>query len=135
MNKTLWQVIKDSKEENKYTKSKKQYENLHNILSKLPQKEVSKLRDEWADKSNKMTNNDEFEKLHRDNGGIIISGDDGFYMDFASWVMAQGEELYEDFMRNGHKVILNYIKENNVSKSNYMFECMEYVFHDFADEY
>jgi len=60
MNKTLWKIIKDSKDENKYTKSKKQYENLHNILSKLPQKEVSKLRDEWADKSNEMTSNEEF---------------------------------------------------------------------------
>ena len=134
MNKTLWQIIKDSKEENRYTKSRKQYENLHNILSKLPQKEVSKLRDEWADKSNEITNNEEFEKLHRDNGGIISSGDDGFYMDFASWVMAQGEELYEEFMKNGHSVVLNYIKENNIPKSDYMFECMEYVFHDFVED-
>jgi len=135
MNKTLWKIIKDSKDENKYTKSKKQYENLHNILSKLPQKEVSKLRDEWADKSNEMTSNEEFNKLHYDDGGIITSGDDGFYMDFASWVIAQGEELYEDFMENGHSVVLNYIKENNIPKSDYMFECMEYVFLDFENEY
>ena len=135
MNKTLWKIIKDSKDENKYTKSKKQYENLHNILSKLPQIEVSKLRDEWADKSNEMTSNEEFNKLHYDDGGIITSGDDGFYMDFASWVIAQGEELYEDFMENGHSVVLNYIKENNIPKSDYMFECMEYVFLDFENEY
>jgi len=134
MNKTLWQIIKDSKEGNKYTESKKQYKNLHSILSKLPQKEVSKLRDDWSDLSFKMTNNDEFEKLHRDNGGIITSGDDGFYMDFASWLMAQGEELYEDFMKNGHSMVLNYIKENNIPKSDYMFECMEYVFNEFVED-
>jgi len=134
MNKTLWQIIKESKEENKYTESKKQYENLHNILSKLPQKEVSKLRNDWSDLSFKMISNDEFEKLHRGNGGIINSGDDGFYMDFASWIMAQGEELYKDFMENGHSVVLNYIKENNILKSDYMFECMEYVFHDFIED-
>jgi len=56
-------------------------------------------------------------------------------MDFASWVIAQGEELYEDFMENGHSVVLNYIKENNIPKSDYMFECMEYVFLDFENEY
>ncbi|MNV39761.1 hypothetical protein D3C71_1313510 [compost metagenome] len=56
------------------------------------------------------------------------TGDDGFYMDFASWVIAQGEELFDNINKEGSNTILSYINKYNISEGDYTFECMLYVF-------
>ena len=70
----------------------------------------------------------EFNCLHISNGGFVIGGDDSFYTDFGAWVVAQGEELLEQFKEFGVLAIVSYIINNKIDKSDYMYECMEYAF-------
>lgn len=133
MNINLWDVIKESKAGHDYLFSEKQYDNLYEILSKLPKEQVKALRKEWSDKIDKMFANPEFDKLHMDFGGMIDGGDDTFYMDFGNWIIAQGEELYDKFMTIGHQTIYDYIEKHCIPVKEYTFECMAYAFHDFVE--
>ena len=67
-----------------------------------------------------MEKDNEFNKL----SGFVNSADDGFYIDFANWLVAQGEELYNSFKKNGYEVVINYIKQHNIKEKDYTFECM-----------
>lgn len=127
----LWNIIEESKENQQYLASEKQYENLKDILSRYDSNTIKGLHDTW-DGVCKELKNDEFEKLHVQDGGIVDTGDDGFYMDFANWVVAQGKALFDVFKNEGHEAVLNYIKENEISEDDYTFECMVYVFQEFG---
>ena len=127
MRNLLWNIIEKSKEGTNFN-SKKQYINLTNILKNYTDEDNIKLRDEWWTLEKAMTNNEEYEKLHLSNGGIVNGGDDTFCMDFGGWVIAQGKELYDNFMKNGSTVIIEYINKNHVSEDDYTYECMSYVF-------
>lgn len=134
MDKTLWQLISESKGGNKYVGSARQYKILLNILSNLREDNVKKIEEEWRNKVMEIIYTPEFEKLHINNGGIINSGDDGFYMDFANWIIAQGEDLYNSFKNKGHIAIFDYIKEYNIPESDYTFECMIYIFQQYKNK-
>lgn len=130
MEKMLWAVIKQSKANHAYLEAKTQYKNLVGILSGYDVDTIIGLDDVWSERLRELKDYQEFEKLHVQDGGIVSTGDDGFYMDFASWVLAQGEELFESFKQQGNKAIIDYIKSHNIGDDDYTFECMSYAFHD-----
>lgn len=130
MTKTVWDIIEETKDGKPYVGSEEQYENLERVLSQMDRKMVSRIGEEWRKKTRELINNENYYKLHYNHGGIVDRGDDGFYMDFGNWVIAQGEELFQQFKKEGHEAILDYIKKNNVPCEDYNFECMIYAFHD-----
>lgn len=132
MTQKIWSIIEETKVNNQFTDSENHSYNLIERLSKFSNSEINEFEEQWR-KIYSSIMGDEFEKLHINNGGIVSSGDDGFYMDFANWLIAQGVDLYKKFKENGHTAVLDYIKENDISKSNYMYESMIYCF-DLARE-
>lgn len=128
MDKLIWEIIEKSKDGKIYCPSEVQFSNLSRILSTYEVEVSQQLLDYFWDLKRIMINNDEFEKLHETNGGIIFGGDDAFYTDFASWIMVQGYDLYRGFLAKGHTAILKYIGDNDISENDYTYECMEYAF-------
>ena len=134
MEQLLWSVIQETKSGQEYLNPETQYENLKSILRRLDKTVVQQLEEEWRKKVKVFTNdNNEFDKLHVSFGGIVNAGDDGFYMDFANWVIAQGEELFKRFQEEGHTAILDYIKKHNVTEEDYRYECMIYAFSQYEE--
>ncbi|MGG1669969.1 DUF4240 domain-containing protein [Paenibacillus sp. NRS-1783] len=129
MRNLLWKIIEESKENKEYLNSRKQYNNLVQILSRYPKDTRKKLEDQWFEELHIIREEriKEFDKLHVQRGGIINEGDDGFYCDFAAWVMAQGEQLNKAFLKDGHQAVLDYISKHGVSKSDCVFESMTYA--------
>lgn len=127
--KTMWETIKESRTVENITSSQ-QYSNLTEIYSKIDDENILKIADEWFSAQKSLIDNSEFSKLHEENGGIVEGGDDTFYEDFACWVIAQGEELLNSFNENGHKIIIDYIKENKINGEEYTFENMKYSIPD-----
>lgn len=76
----------------------------------------------------------EFQQLHWSRGGIVDSGDDGFYIDFMCWLIGQGEELLNQLETEGASAVLNYIRDHQIPESEYMWECLGYAFHRYMDE-
>lgn len=132
MTKMVWDIIKESKGGKPYLSSEEQYKNLKELLSKLDKENVEKVHAEWNEVTEELLG-DEFDKLDVEYGGMINVGLDGFYIDFADWVLAQGEELFLQFKKEGHQAIVDYINKHNVPESDYAFECMGYAFHEFVD--
>ena len=133
VSKSIWEIIEKSKSGKEYLSSDEQYLKLIDILSTYDKDDVRQMYIEWSNNTEIVIRNEEFDKLHASKGGIVYSGDDGFYMDFGSWVIAQGKELFDDFQLNGATAILDYILKYDVSNEDFMFECMSYAFHDFID--
>ncbi|PGR83662.1 DUF4240 domain-containing protein [Bacillus cereus] len=133
MNKTLWKVIAESKAGEVVLDSGTQYKNLKNVLAKMDKKEVREAYDAWSKIRSEWYDSDEFNLLHAGNGGFVNGGDDGFYMDFASWLIAQGEELYNEFQKRGHQAVIEYVDKHQIGENDYRFECMVYAFHDYID--
>lgn len=129
----LWDVIKESKDGLAYINSEEQYALLEKIFSKLDKESIRVLHEEWSDVLQEMQGSEEYNRLHISRGGIIDGGDDCFYMDFGNWLVAQGEELYQTFKEKGHEAVLAYIEKHDIPESDYTFECMVYVFHDFLN--
>jgi len=132
MTKMVWDIIKESKGGKPYLNSEEQYKNFKELLSQLDKETVEKVYEEWTELEDELRC-DEFEKLDANYGGMISVGLDGFYIDFANWVLVQGEELLVQFKKEGHQAIMDYIQKHSVPKSDYSFECMGYAFHDFVD--
>jgi len=133
MSKNLWEVIREAKGDQNYVSSEQQYENLKRVLSSLTTEEIQSIRSEWWDVEKKMFENPEYDKFHVNDGGFIRS-DDTFDMDFPAWIVAQGEELYNQFMTIGHQAIIDYMEKNNVNERECTYECMGYVFQEFLKE-
>lgn len=124
----LWDIIEKSKFGT--SNCEEQYNKLVKLINELPDSCVLKLRNIWDKISLGYTRDYEFEKLHISNGGVVDGGDDTFYMDFGSWLVVQGEELYKDFKNKGYKAVIDYIRVNNIDRNEYTFECMVYAFQD-----
>ncbi|WP_028592325.1 DUF4240 domain-containing protein [Paenibacillus massiliensis] len=130
MEKLLWEIIEDSKQNKAFLKSEVQFETLKRRLSQYGEQTNKELMDEFHKLWEKLRLSDEFERLHEEEGGII-SDDwsyEQFYMDFGSWIVAQGKDLYYMFFREGHEAVLSYIEERGVTEEDYMFESMMYAF-------
>lgn len=133
MNKTLWKVVAESKAGQVVLDSSTQYKNLKAVLSKMDKKEVKEAYDAWSAIRSDWYDNKEFNLLHGNDGGFVHAGDDGFYMDFASWLIAQGEELYNEFQKRGHVAVIDYVDKHKIGRDDYLYECMVYAFHDYID--
>lgn len=130
----MWEVIEESKAGKEFMTSRTQYKNLEKILSKLPKENIKKIEEEWQGIVNKWGKDGEFDKLHKGNGGFVNTGDVGFYMDFANWLVAQGETLYKDFNERGHIAVIEYKRKHKVAPKDYRYECMGYVFQQFWED-
>ncbi|MFV1457278.1 DUF4240 domain-containing protein [Bacillus mycoides] len=133
MKKTMWEVIKESKAGNEVLDSGTQYRNLENILATMDKENVQSVYNEWSEITRGWSDNLVFNLLHEGNGGFVGAGDDGFYMDFANWLVAQGEELYNAFQKEGTKAVEDYVNEHMIGEREYLFECMIYAFHPYID--
>ncbi|WP_460271717.1 DUF4240 domain-containing protein [Bacillus sp. NEAU-Y102] len=131
--KTLWEVIEESKAGKEYLDSETQYENLKNILATMEEENIKQVYKDWKEITSPWHDDVVFNLLHGGNGGFVWAGDDGFYMDFAHWLMVQGEELYNDFKTRGVKAVAEYVNKHKVSEDDYVFECMIYAFHPYID--
>jgi Protein of unknown function (DUF4240) len=131
MEQLMWKVIEESKAGKEYCNSEEQYQNLLKVLGQYDKATIKAIYEEWNGLYQSFSNNPEFNKLHWSKGGIVNAGDDGFYMDFGNWFVAQGEELYNEFKERGHQAVLDYVKKHNLDESEYRYECMIYAFHQF----
>jgi len=127
----LWEVLKEAKKGEDYVSSTQLYSNFQSVLANMNKETIKTVYFEFQLKKSEITNSLEFENLHVSHGGIVNGGDDAFYMDFGSWLLAQGEDLYTEFKEKGHTAVLDYIKKYNVCVDDYRFECMIYAFHDY----
>lgn len=130
MEKLLWQIIEESKQNKAFLSSKVQFKNLEIILSRYDENTNKELSVEFYKLWEKLRLTDEFKLLHEEDGGIV-SDDysyEQFYMDFGSWIIVQGQELYISFFTKGHESVLSYIDENGVTENDYMYESMMYAF-------
>ena len=131
--KTLWEVVAESKAGNVVLDSNTQYANLESILATMDKENVQSVYNEWNGITRGWSDNLVFNLLHESNGGFVGAGDDGFYMDFANWLVAQGEELYNDFTTRGTEAVVEYVNEHQLGSRDYLFECMVYAFHPYID--
>lgn len=129
----LWNIIDMSRMGTKFD-NRRQYDSLVGILDKFESNVIEGLMKSWREISYSYSSSDEFEKLHVINGGIVESGDDAFFMDFTAWLVAQGEELYCDFINRGRIAVIEYIEKNKISSDDYTYENMGYVWQDVCDK-
>lgn len=128
----LWNIIEMSKMGARLNNSR-QYSNLIRILSKYENHIIVGLMKSWREISHSYSSNNEFEKLYIINGGIVECRSDVFYTDFNEWLVAQGEELYYDFIDRGRIAVIEYIEKNRISSDDYTYENMGYVWHEICD--
>ncbi|MBY6838730.1 DUF4240 domain-containing protein [Clostridium botulinum] len=128
---TVWKIIDESKEGVKYN-PEKQKEKLYCILNKRYTRDnIEMLLQEFSTIMNEYIGGKDFDLLHKSNGGIVNRGDDCFYIDFASWLVGQGRELYEDYLKRGITAILVYIANNEFEHKHYEYECMMNAFFNY----
>lgn len=126
----LWRILEKSKQNCNFN-SECQFQNLKYILSDMGLEEVVALRYRWEQVRHVYREDEEeFDKLHLSNGGFLEGGDDTFYIDFPNWLVAQGEELYNNFREHGISAIFSYIITNNIKEKDYTYENMFYAFPD-----
>jgi hypothetical protein len=123
----LWVLIEESKK-NANFKSAKQCENLCKLLN-----ENCKIRDtmdwlmmEFSEIMNEFISDKEFKLLYKENMGFVNKDKD---LDFISWVVLQGKELYDDYFTRGFIAIHLYISDNKIDVSDYEYESMMDAFH------
>jgi len=107
--------------------SKSQHEKFLSLCSKYPnsqRKIFSKIVDILY--RNIIFDNDEFDKLHVENGGIMDDADDGFYQDFGCWVIFRGQQILDKFLKNGSEYLIDYIKSLNISDRELTYENFHY---------
>lgn len=126
MKQIYWDIIEESKRGTNFN-SEIQYQNLFNLLKDKDEGFIRDFNNEW--KSECLGDKYRFEALRSILGGHC----DTFYILFGSWLFVQGKDLWDSYIKNGHKVVMDYIESNNISKSNYSYECMFYVFQDLAE--
>jgi hypothetical protein len=130
MSNELWGIIDKSKEGKPYLKAVNQYMNLIEVLSKHSKGEIAYLNKEWRDYVEKVKSHPDFNLLHQSRGGFVDSGDDGFDYDFPHWVVGQGEEVVDMFLKNGPAFLKNYVIKYKVPKDDLTFENLGYTFEE-----
>lgn len=140
MKQIYWDIIEQSKQGCNFN-SEKQYKNLFELLKDKNERFIRDFQDEWGKDLGKCIreNIDDLSKIHVKNHlwegspyGILEGYDNDFEW-FCDWFFAQGKELWDLYNKNGYKVIIDYIKTNDISDSNYTYESMYYVFDELAN--
>lgn len=133
MEKLFWDIIEESKEGKQYCPAGKQFMKLTGLLASFNYDTVSSLSSIW-NKKLRAFKTPEFDLLHISKGGVVNAGDDGFYLDFPNWVLAQGYTLYQDFLKRKHIAVLEYVRKYNVPSEDLYFENMGYAFSNTLDK-
>jgi len=123
----FWEIIDKSKSSAEHS-ARKQYDALLGLLLKYDAETIDKLAEIHYKYEQGYCLNPEFELLHAQNGGFVDTGDDGFYMDFNSWLVAQGRELYDAFQSEGAEAVKRYVRQNDIGPWDYCFENMLYAY-------
>ena len=116
----LWNVIKESKQGLEYLPPEKQYKNLVTILSSLDKKEVKLIRVQWWNAIKELINRIDYKDMAVTRGGLV---EDVLYDYFGNWIIAQGEELFNDINNDGILSIYKYIKDHNIPKEEFFYRC------------
>ncbi|WP_336769782.1 DUF4240 domain-containing protein [Bacillus bombysepticus] len=124
MTKTLWQVVAQSKKGKAFVTSRTQSRNLQKVLETIDEENIAKIYGEWQSIAKRWNNDAEFDKLLKENGGFVDARDDDFYVSFANWLVAQGEEVFNAFQERGHTAVIEYKKQHKIQSRDYLFEGM-----------
>lgn len=128
----LWGIIKESRKDTQFN-SALQEDKLHTILEeRYSREDIDLLSSEFHKIQREYIKSKDYDLFHWSNGGIVSGGDDCFYSDFASWLVGQGKEVYEDYFKRGIVAVLVYIINNNISRKDFEHECLEYAFLDYS---
>lgn len=124
----FWEINDEAKAEGKGN-ARLQFESLKATLSKYDDAAVEALGEVERRYRSLYQSNPEYELLHLSHGGFVNSGDDGFYMDFGSWLVAQGKELFDAFQKEGHAAVERYVRKGGFGEEDYLFESMCYAYY------
>lgn len=123
----FWSINEQAKREGEGS-SFRQFKSLKAILEQYDDVTVEALGDIERSYRRAFQRNPEYDLLHARKGGFVRSGDDGFYMDFGSWLVAQGKDLFDDFQQEGHEAVVRYVCEGGFDEDDYRFESMCYAY-------
>lgn len=123
--------IKMVKEEDKVDVNK-QTRMIRALLANCSEEDAVDISNAWYELQSAVRNVPWYDNMHVENGGIVDSGDDGFYMDFASWLASRGTEFLVDYFTREYKYVLKYIKDNDIDRREYLYEGISYEFLDYA---
>ena len=123
----FWNINEQAKREGEGS-SFRQFKSLKAILEQHDDKTVEALGDIERNYRRAYQRNPEYDLLHWGRGGFVNAGDDGFYMDFGSWLVAQGKDLFDAFQKEGHKAVSRYVREGGFDEGDYRFESMCYAY-------
>lgn len=127
LDKLFWEINNKAKREGEGS-SRLQLESLKAILGRCSKDAVEALGDIERGYRRAYQDNPEYDLMHACRGGFVRTGDDGFYIDFGSWLVAQGKELFDAFQKEGRKAVERYIGENGFCEGDYCFESMCYAY-------
>jgi hypothetical protein len=130
MSKALWDLVEKSRGGKVCRNATKQYMNLINLLVDYQENEILQLKQEWEDVMYQIKGHSDFEKLHLSKGGVVSSGDSGFYYDFPHWVVGQGKEIVDAFLAQGKAPLEQYIVKNKIPNEDVTFESLWSSFDD-----
>ena len=134
LRKILWELIEESKKDTDFN-SEKQEDKLYVLLNEnYKRDDIEMLLQEFTCIMNEYIGSKDFESLHWSKGGIINGADDCFYLDFASWLVGQGKELYDDYFKRGAIAILTYVINNGITREQFEYECMMNAFFNYEAE-
>ena len=123
----FWSINEQAKREGEGS-SFRQFKSLKAILEQYDDATVEALGDIERGYRRAYQSNPEYDFMHVRHGGFIRAGDDGFFMDFGSWLVAQGKDLFGTFQKEGRWAIGRYIKENRFTEEDYLYESMCYAY-------
>ena len=126
----FWKINGQAKREGDGS-SPKQFRSLKAILDGYDDATIEALGAIEREYRSAYQGNPEYDLMHWSRGGFIQTGDDGFYMDFGSWLVAQGKDLFDAFQEEGREAIIRYIRENGFTEEDYHYESMCYAYNRF----
>jgi hypothetical protein len=129
--KKLWFVLSQSKLGKPYCNPTEQYLSLLDIISRDSDRSLLIEANYYALSLTKLLKKQTwYDKMHKSKGGFVGGGDDAFYMDFPAWIVAQGEELFQEIQVSGRLAITDYIKKHGMSTKDVVYENLLYPFQE-----
>lgn len=129
----IWQLVKATREDYKISADEQYNRMFEYLIMNCNADEIRELSNQWNKKASLLVRLKDYEKLHIQNGGFVDGGDDAFYQDFADWIVAQGEELYNEILDRDCNVVKEYITKNDIGSNDYLYENIGYAFMNAED--